>query len=211
MTDAKSPDYQKRLAESRQLWDDAAASFDNAPDHGLRDPRTLAAWTTLLQTALPPGIRTVLDIGCGTGSLSLILAGLGCDVTGIDLSPAMLAHARAKAQAAGYSINFQPMDAAYPQLPPAHFDALICRHILWALPDPDQVLQRWLALLKPGGHLMLIEGFWHTGAGLHADQILNMLPASLAEITVRPLSDQPDLWGGPVADERYLITAHLRA
>jgi len=65
----------------------AAETFDDQPDHGLRDPRVLAAWTGLLNDWLPAGKSNVLDAGCGTGSLSLVLAGLGHQVSGIDISP----------------------------------------------------------------------------------------------------------------------------
>jgi SAM-dependent methyltransferase len=210
MSENPSP-YETQLHQSRQLWNAEAASFDDQPDHGLRDPIVLAAWTNLLQTHLPPGKGTVLDIGCGTGSLSVVLAGLGYAITGIDLSPEMIAHAQAKAKHSGYSIQFQVMDAAYPQLAPEQFDAIVCRHLLWALPEPDQVLRRWVRLLKPRGRLLLIEGFWHTGAGLHADQITEALPNSLTNVSVQNLNDQTDLWGGKVNDERYLITAELLA
>lgn len=201
--------YQQQLDESRQVWNAEAAVFDEQPDHGLRDPITLAAWTKLLKDALPANQSAALDIGCGTGSLSIILAGLGCKVTGIDFAPEMIARAEAKAKAAQQSISFQVMDAAFPQLPTQQFDVVICRHLLWALPEPNQVLQRWVQLLKPGGRLLLIEGFWHTGAGLHSHQIVDVLPASLTNIAVQQLSDQPDLWGGQVNDERYLIRADL--
>ncbi|MCA9907238.1 MAG: class I SAM-dependent methyltransferase, partial [Anaerolineae bacterium] len=151
------------------------------------------------------------DIGCGTGSLSLVLAGLGHAVVGIDLAPAMLALAQAKAEAAGHSITFHVMDAALPQLAPEQFDVIVCRHLLWALAEPDQVLERWLRLLKPGGRLLLIEGYWHTGAGLHARELLALLPAALTQATLQPLSDWAELWGGAVEDERYAILAHLSA
>lgn len=191
------------------LWDAAADTFDDQPDHGLRDPRVLAAWTSLLGDWLPPGKSNVLDAGCGTGSLSLVLAGLGHQVCGIDLSPAMIARAQAKARAAGQQIDFQLMDAAAPYFPPASFDALVCRHLLWALPDPPRVLRRWADLLKPGGRMLIIEGFWSTGAGLHAPQLLAALPTAITLIAVQNLSDQADLWGRPVGDERYAVSAVL--
>lgn len=201
--------YQRQLDESRQVWNAEATVFDDQPDHGLRDPLVLSAWTNLLRDALPANVTEAVDIGCGTGSLSVVLAGLGCKVIGIDFSPEMIARAEAKANAAQQSITFHVMDAAFPQLPTQQFDVVICRHLLWALPEPNQVLQRWVQLLKPGGRLLLIEGFWHTGAGLHSHQIVGALPASLTNIAVQNLSDQPDLWGSQVNDERYLIKADL--
>jgi 2-polyprenyl-3-methyl-5-hydroxy-6-metoxy-1,4-benzoquinol methylase len=202
---------EQRLQEARQLWDDAAATFDNEPDHGLHDPGVRNAWITQLQRWLPPQPAAILDIGCGTGSLSVVLAALGHQVTAIDLSPAMIAQAEAKARAAGLTIAFGVTDAAYPQFGQQQFDLILCRHLLWALPDPASVLQRWVALLAPGGRLVLIEGFWHTGAGLHAQQVVSALPASVLQVTVESLSDQPALWGGPVTDERYAVVADMLA
>jgi len=193
------------LSESQQFWDNEAATFDNEPDHGLRDPQVQAAWTAVLKEALPPAPAAILDIGCGTGSLSLIMAELGYTVTGIDLSPAMIERAKAKVAGA----NFHIMDAAHPQFSPQSFDVILCRHLLWALPETDQVLQRWIALLKPGGRLILIEGFWQTGVGLHAQQIVNAMPAIMGGVSVKNLSDNSALWGHAVSDERYIVTASL--
>src|SRR5204863_8264021 len=91
--------HEQQLDQSRQIWNSAAASFDSQPDHGLHDPVLLRAWTKLLRISLPSTRGTVLDIGCGTGSLSVVLAGLGYEVTGIDLSPEMISLANAKALA----------------------------------------------------------------------------------------------------------------
>jgi 2-polyprenyl-3-methyl-5-hydroxy-6-metoxy-1,4-benzoquinol methylase len=197
----------KRVQTTRRLWDNEAATFDNEPDHGLRQPHIRNAWRTHLLRWLPPAPKRILDIGCGTGSLSLLMAELGHQVSGIDLSPAMIAQAETKARIAGQSINLQMMDAVYPHLPPAQFDVLLCRHLLWALPEPAQVLQRWMSLLAAGGRMILIEGFWHTGAGLHAEEVVNALPAPMGNITVQRLSDDTDLWGSAVNDERYAVIA----
>ena len=199
-----------RLRETRDLWDRAAATFDEEADHGLRDPAVRRAWMALMRTLLPAGPAAILDIGCGTGSLSVVMAGLGHNVSGIDLSPGMIAQARAKAAAAGLTIQFREMDAGELSLPPGHFDAVVCRHLLWALPEPVEVLRRWAALLRPRGRLVLIEGRWGNGAGLAASEILADLPPALNPHPVRDLSGQAQLWGREVADERYAIVADLR-
>ena len=196
-----------RLKESQQYWDALASTFDDEPDHGLRDSIIRETWTAFLQTWLPQTSTTILDIGCGTGSLSVALAGLGHNVTGIDVSPSMISLARAKAAAHGLQIEFHVMDAAFPRFSGQPFDVIVCRHVLWALPEPAQVLQRWSELLKPKGRLILIEGFWATGAGLHAQEILPMLPPSFTYVSNQNLSDNPKYWGGHVTDERYSIIA----
>lgn len=195
----------------KHLWDEAAVTFDQEADHGLRDPNVLQAWTELLKAWMPPKKASVLDVGCGTGSLSLILARLGYTVTGIDISPQMLAQAQVKAKTAGQAIAFSLMDAASPHFAPQSFDVLVCRHVLWALSDPPQVLKNWVNLLTSLGRLILIEGYWDTGVGLPAKKLVAGLPPTLKVTAVQDLSTQPAYWGRMVKDERYVIIADLHA
>jgi len=197
------------LNQAQQYWDNEAPTFDAEPDHGLSDPAVLAAWTKLLQRWQPAPPVQILDIGCGTGSLSLALARLGHHVTGIDLSPKMIAQAKAKAEQARLDIEFEVMGAAKPEFPPQTFDGIVCRHVLWMLPEITAVLQTWTRLLQPGAQILLVEGFWHTGGGLHAEELLAALPASWQNVAVQNLSDQPEFWGKEVHDERYALTAEI--
>jgi len=77
-------------------WDAAAPTFDTTPDHGLTDPAVRAAWAGRLREWVPNSAAAVLDVGCGTGSLALLLAEQGHRVTGVDLSPVMVERARRK-------------------------------------------------------------------------------------------------------------------
>ncbi|QQQ76462.1 methyltransferase domain-containing protein [Saccharothrix sp. 6-C] len=185
------------FAQAR-FWDDQAATFDEEADHGLRDPAVRQAWADVLLPRLPPAPAAVVDLGCGTGSLTALLAEAGHHACGLDLSERMLAVARAKAP----GVDFRRGDAADPPYPPGSFDVVLARHVLWALPDPAAALDRWRALLKPGGRLVLVEGRWSTGAGLTAAECV----ALLGEGDVHPLTD-PALWGREVTDERYLVRA----
>ncbi|MEU4741342.1 methyltransferase domain-containing protein [Actinosynnema sp. NPDC023658] len=185
------------FAQAR-FWDGQAATFDEDADHGLRDPGVRQAWADLLLPLLPPAPASVVDLGCGTGSLTALLTGAGYDVRGLDLSGRMVTAARAKVP----GVEFRQGDAARPPYPPASFDVVLARHVLWVLPDPAAALDRWRALLKPGGLLVLIEGRWSTGAGLTAAECV----ALLGEGDVRPLDD-PALWGRDITDERYLVAS----
>lgn len=206
-----SHDQQLRPHPPRRAWDEAAVAFDEAPDHGLRDPAVRAAWVRLLRRWLPSAPASVLDAGCGTGSLSVEMAALGHAVTGIDFSPAMLAHADAKARVAGRHVAWAVMDAAAPALAPGRLGAVVCRHVFWALPDPAAVLRRWVDLLRPGGRLVLVEGFWWTQAGLRAADVVALLPPELSGIAVEDLSTESAYWGDAVTDERYAIVADRQA
>jgi len=200
----------QNVQETRQFWNKQADTFDDEPDHGLRDPIIREAWAKLLKESLPSSSVSVLDIGCGTGSLSLVLAALNHQVMGIDLSEAMIAQAKTKAKAAGHPISFEVMDAFAPRLPGQQFEVIVCRHLLWALPDPAVALQRWAELLLPGGRILLVEGFWKTGVGLHSEQVVAALPATFTAVKVENLSANEALWGKKVSDERYMIIAEVR-
>jgi SAM-dependent methyltransferase len=188
----------------RSVWDEHAATFDDEPDHGLRDPVVRAAWTDLLLPLMPPVPADVLDLGCGTGSLSLLLATSGHRVRALDLSSEMLAAAQQKASSAALDVEFQQGDAAAPPYPGSSCDVVLTRHVLWALPDPDAALARWVTLLRPSGRLVLVEGYWSTGAGLTATDCASLVRAHRLEAAVTPLTD-PALWGRAVTDERYLV------
>jgi SAM-dependent methyltransferase len=190
----------------RTAWDAEAEGFDDQPDHGLLDPDVRAAWWSVLSQLLPAVPARVLDVGSGTGSLSVLLAERGYDVIGVDLAPRMVARAIRKAQEHEVTVEFRVGDAADPPVE-GPFDVVLGRHVLWALPDPAAALERWLRLLSPTGALVLVEGFWHTGAGISAADMLTLVSACTKALTWRRLSDEPALWGGSVPDERYLVTA----
>lgn len=69
---------------------------------------------------------SVLDLACGTGTVSRLLAGRGLSVTGVDLSAGMLTVARERAEAAHLNIPFYEQDAAELELGDARFDAAVC-------------------------------------------------------------------------------------
>ena len=191
-----------------EVWDHEAATFDEAADHGLRDPEVRIAWRDLLLDVLPPPPARVADLGCGTGTLSLLLAGEGYAVTGVDFSPAMIRLARAKAATdpAREGVAFVQGDAAHPPLAPGSHDVVLSRHVLWALPDRAAALRRWGDVLTSPGRLVLVEGRWSGDAGLTADETLALVEDSGRRAELRMLR-QPVFWGREIDDERYVVVA----
>jgi SAM-dependent methyltransferase len=186
-------------------WDAQARTFDDEPDHGLRDPAVRAAWADLLLPRLPEA-ATVADLGCGTGTLTVLLGQAGHRVSGVDVAPRMIEAAEAKAAAAGVPADFVVGDAASPPWAPESFDVVLSRHVLWAMPDRDEALGRWVRLLRPGGLLLLVEGRWWTGDGMTAAETTELVLRHREDVTVEQLYD-PVFWGGPITDERYLLAS----
>jgi SAM-dependent methyltransferase len=197
-----------------KLWDGRGrarrsydATIDDEPDHGLHGPAVLSAWASLLLGRLRPPPARLADLGCGTGSISVLLAENGYQVSGVDISPRMVERARRKAERRRVTPDFQVGNAAVPPFSEATFDALICRHVLWALPDPGAAPDQWLKLLRPYGQLLLVEGRWQTGGGLSSSELLQLLGQRNCEATLSRL-DEPVYWGGPITDERYMVVSH---
>ena len=191
---------------SQRYWDGQAATFDDQSDHGLLEPLAREAWRRLLLAHLPTAPAAIADIGCGTGSLAVLLAAEGYAVSGLDFAPAMIRTARAKARKAGVRCRFVLSDATAPTLPARSFDAVLARHVLWAMPAPSEALAAWLRLLLPGGVLVLVEGRWSTGSGLTASEAGRAVLRHRSDATITILDD-PALWGRPITDERYLLVS----
>ena len=141
----------------RAYWDADAATYDDTPDHGAASPAERAAWNAALHRLLPPPPSRVLDVGAGTGFLSLLCGRLGHRVTAVDLSTGMLARLRAAAERDDLMVEVVEGEATSP--PPGRFQAVVERHLLWTLPDPAAALAAWRAV-APGGRLVLFEGLW---------------------------------------------------
>jgi SAM-dependent methyltransferase len=121
------------------------------------DPVEAAAWRAVLLRHLPSPPARVLDVGAGTGSLSVLAAQLGFRVTALDLSPQMLERAREKAEAQGLELRTVVAPAHQP--PRGPFDAVMERHLLWTLPEPVAAVGAWRKVV-PDGRVVLFEGTW---------------------------------------------------
>lgn len=113
------------------------------------------AWLEEIKRQLPSGRKLkILDVGCGTGMFSLMMAAEGHDTTGIDLTEHMVLHAREIAEDQHSSAQFFCMDAENPAFSDNTFDAVITRNLTWTLPHVEQAYAQWLRVLKKGGILL---------------------------------------------------------
>src|SRR5256885_12602863 len=135
-------------------WNRRAAGFDSDFGNSIRTAAERAAWDRILDLVVGGrGSLDALDVGCGTGFLSLELAGRGHGVTGIDFAPQMLAEARKKAAGQGAAVRFEEGDAEQLPFPAASFDLVMTRHVLSTLPHPEHAIDEWIRVLRAGGTL----------------------------------------------------------
>jgi SAM-dependent methyltransferase len=139
-------------AEQRDYWNaDAGKSW-------VRYQAQLDRGMVPMTEALLAGVDAkagdkVLDIGCGSGAVSLLLAERGCEVTGVDISALLLDLARQRAEAAKAPISFIEADAATYPLPPHMFDTLVSRFGVMFFADPIAAFGHLHGALRPGGRL----------------------------------------------------------
>ena len=119
----------------------------------------------LVRSALDaqPGDR-ILDVGCGPGFFELeLVAEVGDDgsVTGVDVSPASVAFAQAKAK--GHeNVSFHEADASSLPAADGEFDRAFSVQVLEYVPDVDAALRELRRVLKPGGRAVVWDVDWAT-------------------------------------------------
>ena len=168
----------------RKRWNDRARTYDNSPGHGIHSDQEKQAWMKILSNALDQkqGLR-ILDVGTGTGALALLLAEMNHEVTGIDLSNEMLNKAREKAKTNNLKIEFRAGDAESPAFEHESLDAIVSRHVLWTLPNPENAIKEWKNLLKPGGKVVIIDGNWGRNDRTRLQEIWRLMAMPLILIT----------------------------
>lgn len=141
MIDAERTDFvRRRYNRNAVLYD----SMDRMVKEGWR------------QLVIGQASGRVLEIGVGTGkNLPLYDPAVTQELTGIDLSPAMLARARQKRCAV--PLTLLEMDAQHLAFPDASFDTVLTTCVFCTVPDPVLGLQEARRVCKPGGRILLLE------------------------------------------------------
>jgi 2-polyprenyl-6-hydroxyphenyl methylase/3-demethylubiquinone-9 3-methyltransferase len=96
--------------------------------------------------------KRVVDVGCGGGILAESLAGLGAEVTGIDLSDKALKVAKLHLLESGRQVEYRLQSAeSLAEERPEHYDLVTCMEMLEHVPDPASTVAACARLAKPGG------------------------------------------------------------
>lgn len=149
------------MSQSRQTPGSIQSDFDRIAllsgegwDHN-------AHYHDYLLGRIPARCGRVLEIGCGTGEFSRLLAGRAGEVLALDLSPQMIRLARERSQAHP-NIEFVVGDAAAHPLPAERFDCVVTLTTLHHLPA-ELILRRVREALRPGGVFVCLDLYRRSG------------------------------------------------
>ena len=174
MTGTADPDGDETpLAKQRRVWDRYAPSYD----------RQIAFFEKVQfgggREWLGARARgRVLEVAVGTG-LNLPHYPAEVQLSGVDLSPAMLAVARRRAAELGRAADLSEGDAERLPYPDSSFDTVVCALSLCSIPDPAAAIVQMRRVLVPGGALLLLDHIASTWPPIYAAQWL------LERITIR--------------------------
>lgn len=139
----------------RRMWGGRADTWDRHNDSGM----TKVASKAIELAVVAPGMDCV-DLGCGTGRLTMVLAERGANVVGVDVSAEMIERLEAQpVPEGGGSVRGMVVPVERLELAPASLDLVITNYALHHLLDPDKerVVTAAFTWLRPGGKLVVAD------------------------------------------------------
>lgn len=163
-----------QLQQVSLYWDQRAEGYSHTIHHQLEN-EVSNFYRDLLAKCAPPGNPLhCLDVGCGPGFFSMLLAQLGHHVTAVDCSPGMLEKARENFHEMGLEVSTVQADVERLPFSAESFDYVVSRDLTWALRHPRETYLEWLRVLKPGGKLLIVDSnhylHYHDGEYAQAQQ-----------------------------------------
>ena len=171
---------EKVLETIAERWDTHAVSYDehhNASSTGA----DIKHWKQYLEAHIGQDKgQKILDVGAGTGFLTLLISELGYRTSGLDISNGMLDIARQRA--AEQSLDIQFFQSPVETIPAGDgiFDAVTNKSFLWTLLTPVETAKEWMRVLRPGGkvlcYITIGNGDGKMSGSHYSEDIENMLP-----------------------------------
>jgi ubiquinone/menaquinone biosynthesis C-methylase UbiE len=145
----------------QSYWTDRSPSY-SAQNVAEMNNWKRKAWTDLILQHAPARQRLrILDVGTGPGFFAMALALEGHDVTAIDVTEQMLAHAKENANAYGADVKFVLHRGEALPFADGSFDLIVSRNVTWNLEFPDEALREWKRVLSPGGRMVYFDANWY--------------------------------------------------
>ena len=169
-----------RVTDNAAFWDGIAEKYAK---QAVANPDAFDAKIAITKSRMK-ATDVVLDIGCGTGSLALRLAGSAAEVHGLDISSEMtrIANGKARAQDAdNVTFHTGPFDETFGAFEPESLDGVCAYSLLHLVDDRSAALAQIFRLLKPGGFFIsstvcLGESWVPYGALIGAMRLIGKAP-----------------------------------
>ena len=159
--------YDDRKERIVHYWGKRSESFMEQRKAELHSPMAVR-WIKEISAWIPQDRKLkILDVGCGTGFFTILLAKQGHEVIGIDLTPEMIERSINLAKEEQANCHFRVMDAENLEFEDETFDLIISRNLTWTLPDVEQAYGEWKRVLKKDGILLNFDANY--GASNFAD------------------------------------------
>lgn len=141
---------------SRNYWSSRSKVYDKFPGHtGFED-----VWLRIL-SLFSNGKLKCIDMGCGTGFISKILAKQGNYVICLDLAEGMLRIAKMKLRKY-VNVDYVQADCEKPPIRYESIDLIVSRHVLWTLEKPYRALTSWIYCIRRNGRIVSFDGIWRS-------------------------------------------------
>lgn len=150
------------LEKIGRYWSAQAEGYSQINREELEE-RQRNIWFQLIEEHRPVGeCLKVLDMGCGPGFFSILMAEHGHQVVSADYSDGMLNCALENAKKYGVAdgIVFRKMDAQNLEFEDNSFDLVLSRNITWTLEHPEKAYREWLRVLRKGGCFLNFDANW---------------------------------------------------
>jgi SAM-dependent methyltransferase len=149
-------------------WSADAGGYDQVIQKQLSNKKEVKHWQEELRLVLGEKPLHVLDVGCGPGFFTIMLARLNHNVTSVDGAEGMVECARIniKKQALNTKLNngravtkiYQGDAVLLDKEKEDSLDAIVSRDVVWTLYDPEKTFIRWKNLLKTDGKIVIYDG-----------------------------------------------------
>jgi ubiquinone/menaquinone biosynthesis C-methylase UbiE len=179
-TQSKAPDARALKERQHKIW--TSGDFSK-----IGNPMVIVGELLCEAVDLRAGDR-VLDVATGSGNTALSAARRFCGVTGMDLAPGSIEHARERAAAEGMEITFEVGDAEDLPYPDASFDVVLSTFGVMFCPDQEKAADELLRICRPGGKIGLTS--WTPDSFIG-----NMLRVVGKHVPPPPGIKPPPLWG----------------
>lgn len=146
--------YDERKERIVRYWGKRSESFLTQRKAELHSP-VAGRWSEEISRRLTGNRKLkILDVGCGSGFFTILLAKQGHEVIGTDLTPEMIENSIELAREECTECEFRIMDAEQLAFPDETFDVVISRNLTWTLPHVERAYREWIRVLKKDGILL---------------------------------------------------------